>query len=614
MEFAAVYHKTSEQMSYPKNDRELVINLKTGYDVTRVFLHYGDPFEAGILGGNEHWTGKREEITKKKRLRNQVWWTKTVEPPFKRCKYYFELETDEETWFYFEDGFLTREQMEAEGRILQYFIVPWMNEADICKTPDWVADTVWYQIFPDRFCRGTDENGAEDKVFSGEENGEQGQAQNRGNRFSPWRTGTVTNQERFGGNLCGIREKLSYLKELGIRGIYLNPIMAAGSVHKYDTTDYQRIDPDFGDEQEFAALVKEAHAQGIRVMADAVFNHCGEHFFPWLDVQEHGKQSKYTDWFLINDWSDLKKQGDTRDGRFYSFAFVSSMPKLNTNNEEVIEYFCRLCESWIETYDIDGIRFDVGNEVSHKFLKRIRERVKRKKPDIYLLGEIWHDATQWLVGDEYDSVMNYPLMSGIHEFFFDETRTKEDFEYQMNRCYTMYMEQSSRVMFNLLDSHDTDRLMNRFQDLDIFYQQLAALFTMPGSPCIYYGTEIAMEGGHDPDCRRCMPWEELDSSEYAARIREMRQLIRLRKELEIFSEGDFKLLLEKDEQIFSYIRHYQGKQMLVTGNFTGREAEAALPEGWEQAQVLIQNYQDVPQQKDGIYHLRPYEAFVKYLG
>ncbi|MFR4440397.1 MAG: alpha-amylase family glycosyl hydrolase [Hungatella sp.] len=126
--------------------------------------------------------------------------------------------------------------------------------------------------------------------------------------------------------------------------------------------------------------------------------------------------------------------------------------------------------------------------------------------------------------------MNYPLMSGIHEFFFDETRTKEDFEYQMNRCYTMYMEQSSRVMFNLLDSHDTDRLMNRFQDLDIFYQQLAALFTMPGSPCIYYGTEIAMEGGHDPDCRRCMPWEELDSSEYAARIREMKQLIRLRNE------------------------------------------------------------------------------------
>ena len=438
-------------------------------------------------------------------------------PPFKRCKYFFELETAEETWFYFEDGFLTREQMEVEGRILQYFIFPWMNEADICRTPDWVADTVWYQIFPDRFCRGT----------SGEASARKAQ---NGSQFSSWRTGPVTNRERFGGNLGGIREKLPYLKELGISGIYLNPIMEAGSVHKYDTTDYQKIDPDFGKETEFVSLVREAHAQGIRVMVDAVFNHCGKNFFPWLDVQERGKESRYAQWFLVNDWSDLKKQADTKDGRFYSFAFVSDMPKLNTNHEEVIEYFCQLCESWIEKYDIDGIRFDVGNEVSHKFLKQIRERVKRKKPDLYLLGEIWHDATQWLAGDEYDAVMNYPLMSGIHEFFFDETRTKKDFEYQMNRCCTMYMEPDHRVMFNLLDSHDTDRLMNRIQDLDIFYQQLAVLFTMPGSPCIYYGTEIAMEGGHDPDCRRCMPWEELEDPKYRVRIEEMKQLLRLRSE------------------------------------------------------------------------------------
>lgn len=135
------------------------------------------------------------------------------------------------------------------------------------------------------------------------------------------------------------------------------------------------------------------------------------------------------------------------------------------------------------------------------------------KPDLYLLGEIWHDASQWLLGDEYDSVMNYPLMSGIHDFFLDRGMEKEEFEYMVNRCYTMYMQQSNNVMFNLLDSHDTQRLMSRFDDLDLFYQQLAVLFTMPGSACIYYGTEIAMEGGFDPDCRRCMPWQELDSSE-----------------------------------------------------------------------------------------------------
>lgn len=517
MEFAGVYHKTSEQMSYPCNERELIINLKTGYDVKRVFLHQGDPFEAGILGGNEKWVGKREEICYKKRLKHQIWWTTTLVPPYKRCKYYFELHTDKEVWYYFEDGFLKEEQLHMEGRMLQCFIVPWMNQADINVTPDWVNDTVWYQIFPDRFCNGTPEKNGEDIL--------------------PWRTGPVTNQERFGGNLAGIRKRLSYLKELGINGIYLNPIMEAESNHKYDTRDYTKIDPYFGDNEEFALLVKEAHELGIRVMVDAVFNHCGRRFAQWLDVEKKGEKSEFADWFMIHDWNALKKQGDTRDGRFYSFAFNEYMPKLNTNNEEVIRYFSDICENWIRDFDIDGIRFDVGNEVSHRFLKRVRERVKSLKPDIYLLGEIWHDASQWLMGDEYDSVMNYPLMSGIHDFFLDKESTKEDFEYMVNRCYTMYMQQCNNVLFNLLDSHDTERLMNRLKNLNVFYQQLAVLFTMPGSPCIYYGTEIAMEGGHDPDCRRCMPWDEMDSEENRKRLEEMKKLISLRK-----SEKTFKSL------------------------------------------------------------------------
>lgn len=517
MEFAGIYHKTSEQMSYPCNERELIINLKTGYDVKRVFLHQGDPFEAGILGGNEKWVGKREEICYKKRLKHQIWWTTTLVPPYKRCKYYFELHTDKEVWYYFEDGFLKEEQLHMEGRMLQCFIVPWMNQADINVTPDWVNDTVWYQIFPDRFCNGTPEKNGEDIL--------------------PWRTGPVTNQERFGGNLAGIRKRLSYLKELGINGIYLNPIMEAESNHKYDTRDYTKIDPYFGDNEEFALLVKEAHELGIRIMVDAVFNHCGRRFAQWLDVEEKGEKSEFADWFMIHDWNALKKQGDTRDGRFYSFAFNEYMPKLNTNNEEVIRYFSDICESWIRDFDIDGIRFDVGNEVSHRFLKRVRERVKSLKPDIYLLGEIWHDASQWLMGDEYDSVMNYPLMSGIHDFFLDKESTKEDFEYMVNRCYTMYMQQCNNVLFNLLDSHDTERLMNRLKNLNVFYQQLAVLFTMPGSPCIYYGTEIAMEGGHDPDCRRCMPWDEMDSEENRKCLEEMKKLISLRK-----SEKTFKSL------------------------------------------------------------------------
>ena len=519
MEFTGVYHKTSEQMSYPLDEDRLVINLKTGYDVKQVFIHHGDPFDAGILGGSEKWTGKREEIVYKKRLPHQLWWTTTLTPPYKRCKYYFELHTEDEVWYYFEDGFLTEEQVNMEGRLLQYFIVPWMNPADVNRTPAWVNDTVWYQIFPDRFCCGGTGKNDPDVL--------------------PWQTGKVTNREKYGGDLEGIRQKLPYLQDLGITGIYLNPIMEAETNHKYDTKDYTKIDPSFGDDGTMKRLVSEAHERGIRIMLDAVFNHCGRKFAPWLDVQEKGRESEYADWFMVQDWDEIGKQGDTRDGRFYSFAFADWMPKLNTNNDEVIDYFCKVCEGWIRKYDIDGIRFDVGNEVSHRFLKRMREHLKKIKPDIYLLGEIWHDASQWLAGDEYDSVMNYPLMSGIHDFFLDQTMGKEEFEYMVNCCYTMYMQQNNNVLFNLLDSHDTERLMNRFHDLDKFYQQLAVLFTLPGSPCIYYGTEIAMEGGFDPDCRRCMPWDEIGTEENQERIRQMKTLIRLRKTEETFRSLHF---------------------------------------------------------------------------
>lgn len=578
MNFAGVYHKTSEQMSYPLNKNELIVNLKTGYDVKQVFLIYGDPFEAGILGGKEKWTGIREEMVYKKRLKHQIWWTTTLVPKYKRCKYYFELHTEKEVWYYFEDGFLTKEQIEMDGRMLQCFTVPWMNPADVNKTPDWVNETIWYQIFPDRFCNGTPEKNTEEIL--------------------PWRNkGSVKNEERFGGNLEGICQKIPYLKDLGITGIYLNPIMKAESNHKYDTEDYTKIDPYFGNEEIFAKLVKKAHENGIRVMVDAVFNHCGRKFAPWLDVLEKGKDSKYADWFMVNDWSDIRKKASTRDGRFYSFAFADGMPKLNTNNPEVISYFCSVCEGWIREFDIDGIRFDVGNEVSHRFLKIIREHVRKIKPDLYLLGEIWHDASQWLMGDEYDSVMNYPLMSGIHDFFIDKDMTKEDFEYMINRCYTMYMQQCNNVLFNLLDSHDTERLMNRFHNLDIFYQQLAILFTMPGSPCIYYGTEIAMEGGHDPDCRRCMPWEELGETENQERIREIKQLINLRKNENTFRSLYFHFPCEYgNRRLIEYIKlDEKGNQIQVLLNCTEEDIKVK-----KEGDILFQrNYSDGILKKNG---------------
>lgn len=508
MDFNACIHRASDNYCYALNETSLVVNLKTGYEVDQVYIHYGDPYEYGILGGNEGWHGVREEIVFRKRLKHQIWWTTTVHPKFKRMKYYFELITKNETFYYFEDGFLTKDQMEIPGKTLQCFVNPWLNPVDVNKTPKWVNDTVWYQIFPDRFHNGNTEN---DPMNT-----------------KAWQHGAVTNEQSYGGDLEGIIAKLGYLKDLGVNGIYLTPIFEATTSHKYDTTNYKKIDPQFGTNETFALLVKKAHEHGIRIMCDGVFNHSGSKFAPWLDVLAKGKESKYFDWFMINTWPLASDMKNTKDGSYYSFAFVKDMPKLNTNNPEVIDYFVDVCEFWIKEFDIDAIRLDVANETSHRFNKALHARLKQLKPDFYILGEIWHDAMHWLRGDEFDSVMNYPLTNAIQDFWVDPTQTKKDFEYAINRCYTMYMQQTNDVLFNLLDSHDTVRLITKTQSLDVFYQQLAILFTMPGSPSIYYGTEIALEGKHDPDCRRCMPWSTLEEEENKRRIHMIKELIALR--------------------------------------------------------------------------------------
>ena len=520
MDFNAVYHRANDNYCYPVDEDQLIINIKTGYDVRYVNLILGDPFKSGILGGADSWSGDCVNIPFKKRLKNQLWWTTTVRPEFKRLKYYFELQTDDERWYYFENGFVSEAQMQLQGRSRQCFVFPWMNPADIAVTPDWVNETIWYQIFPERFCNGDPSIDPEGTL--------------------PWRnSGSVTNAEFFGGDLQGIINKLDYIKDLGVSGLYLNPINESPSSHKYDTTDYTRIDPHFGSEETMITLVKEAHSRGIRIMLDGVFNHSGEYFAPWLDVKEKGPQSEYWDWFMVNEWPFKQDGGCAYAKQYYTFAFYDKMPKLNTNHPKVREYLIGVCENWVKNYDVDGIRLDVANEISHTFCKELRTHLKAIKPDIYILGEIWHDAMPWLRGDEFDAVMNYPLGESIKDFWIDKSLTNQDFEFTINRCYTVYMQQTNDVLFNLLDSHDTKRLRSDVRNLDEYFQQLAVLFTMPGSPCIYYGTEIAMSGGYDPDCRRCMPWKDIDAGVYNERIQIVKSLLHLRKEEPLLRSRNF---------------------------------------------------------------------------
>lgn len=521
MDFQAVYHRSIDNYCYPLNKDELIINLKTGYDVEKVFLHYSDPFENGIMGNQEGFRGIREEIPFKKELKHQIWWTTTVKPQFKRCSYFFELQVKELSYFYFEDGIYSSEDLKGLNHGMQYFMFPWMNSADINITPAWVNDTIWYQIFPERFCNGD--------------------ASINPPWVLPWAgpDEVVTNQAFYGGDLRGIINKLPYLKALNISGIYLTPINESPSSHKYDTINYFKIDPYFGDHEVMKELVNTAHELGIKVMLDGVFNHVGCYSQEWQDVIKKGVESRYYDWFMVNKWPFNLEGGNAHKGNYYSFAFNDDMPKLNTNNPEVIKYLLSICEYWVKEYEIDGIRLDVANEISHYFCKALRTFLKEIKPDLFILGEVWHDSISWLRGDEFDAVMNYPLSEAISTFWLEEDYTKKNFEHAINNCYTRYMQQTNDVLFNLLDSHDTIRLSTKIPNKDKVYQQLAVLFTMPGSPCIYYGTEVLLKGSHDPDNRRCMPWEKIEQGKYDEELSIIKELMRLRKEEPLFRSRNF---------------------------------------------------------------------------
>lgn len=511
---SAIEHRAFDNYCYPLNRDELEINLKTGKDALKVYLLWGDPFDWGKSNdaSNYNWQYTTVEVTEKKELQHHLWWTIKVRPAAKRAKYFFRICGENESYIFGESGICSYEDFKAQEDFYYPFIFPWMNENDICNPPTWAQETVWYQIFPSRFKRGKMEN---------EKQG-----------ILPWAgpNEKVNNEQKFGGNLNGITEKLSYLQELGITGIYLNPVNQSTTQHKYDTTNYYEIDSEFGTKDDLKNLVREAHQHGIRIMLDGVFNHSGWDFFAWQDVLKNRQNSKYASWYMVNDWNfEGKPSRNSEQNKFFSFAYCDYMPKFNTNNPEVRKYLIDVCEYWVKEYDIDALRLDVANEVCHDFCRELQERMRSLKSDFYIIGEIWHNSIPWLRGNEFDAIMNYPLQNAIFNFAMDPKRTTENFEQDVNRCLTDYFYQTQKVMFNLMDSHDTMRLVTKIGSVDKAVQVLAVMFAMPGSPCIYYGTEVFLEGGKDPDCRRCMPWQEIESGKMNQKLSLVRSLISVRK-------------------------------------------------------------------------------------
>ncbi|MDT2735825.1 glycoside hydrolase family 13 protein [Enterococcus pseudoavium] len=545
MNHAGIYHRPESEFAYLYTKDVMRIRLQT----TRAEIE-----SVGLISGDfytfakEKWYQEQQPMKKAYTTEFHDYWEIEVTAPHRRLAYGFCLTDPKGEQAFYNDQGVFDYTLERLSQDNLYFRMPYFQEIDRCKVPDWVAETVWYQIFPERFYNGDPTNDPADVLA--------------------WGSQKPTRENFFGGDLQGIIDKLDYLADLGVNGLYLCPIFTSPSNHKYDTIDYYEIDAHFGDKQIFRELVEKAHQRGMRIMLDAVFNRLGASSPQWQDVLLQGEASQYADWFHIDSfpprYTAIPGSENAKDLTYDTFNFNPNMPKLNTANPEVQAYLLAIATYWIREFDIDGWRLDVANEVDHHFWKKFHTAVLQEKADLYILGEIWHSAQRWLEGDEFHGVMNYAFTDSIKDFFIEQSISISQMIAKMNRQQLLYRDQTNEVSFNLLDSHDTPRILTLCQgNRDLAKAVLTFMFIQKGTPCIYYGTEVAMEGEMDPDCRRCMIWDEQDE-EFKTFVK---ALIALRKQFsDVFSYGT--LIWEYDDQqkIFSLTRSYRGKTLIATFN------------------------------------------------
>ncbi|MBE9915859.1 alpha-glycosidase [Paenibacillus donghaensis] len=528
----AVYHRPKLNWCYAYDGRTIHLRIRTKRDdVTAVSAMTGDKYM---------WDQSLTYVPMYKLASDEMfdYWECEVVPPYRRLKYGFLLESGKEKYWMTEYDFM-KQQPENPDRLFEY---PFINPADVFETPAWVKDAVFYQIFPERFANGDPSIDPEGVL--------------------PW-GGKPERDNFFGGDLQGVIDHIDHLTKLGVNAIYFTPIFAATTNHKYDTEDYMRVDPQFGDIETLKKLVKICHDRGIRVVLDAVFNHSGRTFAPFVDLQKNKEKSRYKDWFYIRKYPITVEDGIPS---YDTFAFEPLMPKLNTANPEVKEYLLKAAAYWIQEADIDGWRLDVANEVDHEFWREFRRVVKGIKPDAYILGEIWHESSPWLMGDQFDAVMNYPFTNAVLDFFVDGVGDASHFANAIGKQFSRYPRQANEVTFNLLDSHDTARLLTRC-DENKDKMKLAAQFqfTYTGTPCIYYGDEIGMTGSNDPDCRKCMEWDEDKQDQELFSF--YQELIALRLKYSALRTGNLKFLsAEAGSNRLVYTREDEESKIIIFMN------------------------------------------------
>lgn len=438
------------------------------------------------------------------------WWEAEVRLHMLRTNYRFFLRTTEGNWWLTANGMVQYTPTDAtDFKFLSRY-----------SAPSWVQSSVFYQIFPERFADGDSSN----NVQSGEYScyGTPVVAQHWGEL--PGQTGAAGNAHFFGGDLQGIVQHMDYLTDLGVSALYLTPIFTSPSNHKYDVVNYREVDPHFGGENALLALREALDERGMRLMLDIVPNHCSSKN-PWFLAAQRETTAATREYFTFG----------TRPDYYESWLGISSLPKLNYRSERLREEMYAgdnaIMRYWLRPpYRIDGWRIDVANmlarqgesQLEHKIGRGIRRVVKSESPTMYLIGEHFFDASAQLQGDELDATMNYrgfslPLLQWLVGYIDDTSlklpRTEwpllptEALMAQWRAFLSAIPWQIAIQQFNLLGSHDTARLQTIVNGDEALVQvAVTLLFTYPGVPSVYYGDEIGLEGGRDPDNRHCMPW------------------------------------------------------------------------------------------------------------
>ena len=477
MEYAAIVHFADNRYCFAlEPDRFLIrIRVKKG-DMRRVILHTQDKY----LPLKRLDTRAAVPMVLAARDRVSDYYEAEIELHMVCLRYWFELEGADGTRAYYGNYQFTRE---PPTDIERMFDCPQnLREEERLIVPAWAADKVVYQIFSASFAP----TGPVDP--------------------KRW-YGPLDHRVNPGGTLRGIIDHLEHIHELGADVLYMTPVFKAHTPHRYDTEDYFAVDPSLGTKEELRELTDRAHALGMRVLLDGVFNHTSQKFFAFADILEKRERSEYLDWYFIEGFPLRMAWGQKPN--FKTFSYYGGMPKLNLRNPATEAYFIDVGLYWIRACGIDGWRLDVADEVGHRFWRRFREAIKAEKPDALIVGEEWHFGGDFLEGDQWDSLMNYPFRNSVLDLVVRGTATVTAFFEDLGFLRGNLHPAAYHLLWNLIGSHDTARFLREAGGDRAKLRMAAALqLLLPGMPMLYYGDEFAMDGGDDGDCRRGMVWDE----------------------------------------------------------------------------------------------------------